>query len=346
MFIQRPPPPLLLNVTTGNSIAFTLIKFIYAFSLRSFIVFPLSGELVAGYGNGTSGAALNALTFPWGLAMDNNENLYVADFGNARIMKISTGTLAGSVVAGIGTSGNSINQLEQPTEIAIDKDLNIYINDDFNYRIMLWTKNSSFGNIVAGNGMPGYTNNTIDESIGLAVDSQGNIYVSDKVNHRVMKWTPNATSGTLAAGTGIQGSTNQQLSYPYGLYLDEDNSYLYIADWNNHRIQRYRLGNSTIGTTVAGGNGMGNGSNQLNEPYDVCVSKKTGNIYIADKGNQRIQRCSPGATSGITIIGTTGINTIDDGFLNAPSNVILNNNETYLYVSELDNHRVKRYRLP
>ena len=56
-------------------------------------------------------------------------------------MKISTGTLAGSVVAGIGTSGNSINQLEQPTEIAIDKDLNIYINDDFNYRIMLWTKN-------------------------------------------------------------------------------------------------------------------------------------------------------------------------------------------------------------
>jgi len=142
MFIQRPPPPsLLLNVTTGNSIAFTLIKFIYAFSLRSFIVFPLSGELVAGYGNGTSGAALNALTFPWGLAMDNNENLYVADFGNARIMKISTGTLAGSVVAGIGTSGNSINQLEQPTEIAIDKDLNIYINDDFNYRIMLWTKN-------------------------------------------------------------------------------------------------------------------------------------------------------------------------------------------------------------
>ena len=70
MFIPRPPPPsLLLNVTTGNSIAFTLIKFIYGFSLQSFIVFPLSGELVAGYGNGTSGAALHALTFPWGLAM-------------------------------------------------------------------------------------------------------------------------------------------------------------------------------------------------------------------------------------------------------------------------------------
>ncbi len=314
--------------------------------LRLFVdLSPLIGVTVAGYGNGTGGSALNALMSPWGLALDANDSLYVADYNNHRVMKIELGSLTGLIVAGTGVTGNNATQLCAPTELAVDANSNIYVSDDFNYRVMLWRKNSSSGVIVAGNGTSGSTASQISQSIGLAVDSHGNIYVSDKSNHRVMKWAPNATSGTVVAGTGVAGSSSQQLYYPYGLYLDTNNSYLYIADTGNSRIQRYSLNKTTNGTTVAGGNGVGSGSNQLNYPYGVCVSKKTGDIYIADTSNHRIQRWSPGATSGVTIFGSAGVNGTNATLLHGPANVILNKNETFLYVSDTNNNRVQRFNL-
>jgi DNA-binding beta-propeller fold protein YncE len=160
-----------------------------------------------------------------------------------------------------------------------------------------------------------------------------------------MKWKQNATNGTLIAGTGGSGNSSQQLSWPFGLYLDELNSYLYIADMGNHRIQRYYLGVITNVTTVAGGNGYGSGNHQLNRPYGVCVSKKTGAIYIADTSNNRIQRWSPGATSGVTIAGIVGTSGTDSTLLNAPAAVALSPNETFLYVSDNYNNRVQRFEL-
>jgi sugar lactone lactonase YvrE len=306
----------------------------------------LSGVTVAGYGNGTAGSALNALNSPWGLALDVNDSLYVAEYGNHRVMKIQAGSLTGSIVAGsTGVSGNSDTELCNPTELAVDANSNIYVNDDFNYRVMLWREYSSSGVIVAGNGTSGSTASQIGQSVGLALDSQGNIYVSDKAYNRIMKWAPNATSGILVAGTGVAGSSSQQLYNPYGLHLDENNSYVYIADYYNHRVQQYRLDIITNGITVAGGNGPGPGSNQFNYSCGVCVSKKTGDIYIADTLNNRIQRWCPGATTGVTIVGITGVSGTNTTLLNGPANVILNKNETFLYVSDTNNNRVQRFNL-
>ncbi len=306
----------------------------------------LIGVTVGGYGNGKAGNASNALNFPWGLAFDVNESLYVADHRNSRVMKLQSTSLTGSIVAGTGVYGNSSAQLRNPAELAVDANSNIYVNDDFNFRVMLWHKNSSSGVMVVGSGTWGNLTNTIGQSVGLAVDSKGNIYVSDYSNERVMKWAPNATSGTLVAGqSGVLGSSSK-LNRPFGLYLDETNSYLYIADFNNHRIQRYALNVTATATTVAGGNGAGLGSDQLDQPAGVYVSKKTGDIYIADQNNHRIQRWSPGATSGVTIVGISGVSGTNATMLNSPANVILNKNETYLYVSDNNNHRVQRYILP
>jgi sugar lactone lactonase YvrE len=306
----------------------------------------LIGVTVGGYGNGTAGAALNGLKNPWGLAFGVNGSLYVADYANSRVIKLQPGSLTGSVVAGTGVYGSNATQLGYPAELAVDANSNIYVNDNNNYRVMLWHKNSSSGVEVVGNGTSGNSMNTIGPSIGLAVDSNKNIYVSDYGNQRVMKWAPNATSGTLIAGqTGVLGNTSQLLHRPYGLYLDETNSYLYIADFYNHRIQRYCLNVTANGTTVAGGNGAGSGSDQLNQPEGVYVSKKTGDIYIADQANNRIQRWSPGATTGVTITGIAGVSGTNATMLNAPAHVILDANETYLYVSDTNNHRVQRFSL-
>lgn len=311
------------------------------------VLFPLSGVTVAGYANGTAATDLTGLNNPWGLAIDVNNSLYVSDSNNNRVMKFQAGFLNGSIVAGTQVGGSNANQLSSPAELRIDTYSNIYVDDNSNCRVMLWRKNSSSGVIVAGSGVCGSSTSTIGTSIGLALDSQGNIYVSDKNYNRVMKWAPNATFGILVAGTpGVAGSSNQQLNTPFGLYLDENNSYIYIADLGNHRIQRYTLGITANGTTVAGGNGQGSSSSQLSEPHGVYVSKKTGDIYIADMRNNRIQRWSPGASSGVTIVGITGVTSTNATMLNSPIDVILSMDETFLYVSDNTNNRVQRYQLP
>ncbi|CAF1294209.1 unnamed protein product [Adineta ricciae] len=98
-------------------------------------------------------------------------------------------------------------------------------------------------------------------------------------------------------------------------------------------------------TTVAGGYGIGLNSTQLYTSYDVCVSK-AGDIYIANKSNRRIQLWKVEATTGITIIGMTGITGTNATLLYGPSDVLLSANESFLYVSDNDNNRVQRYKLP
>ena len=314
------------------------------FSLSFSAITLQTGELIAGYGNNTSGNDLSGLRIPWGLVVDDNGSFLVSDNFNHRVLKFDEGSRLGTIIAGTGANGSSLNQLKYPAEVCVDALKNIYVADSGNHRVVLWPKNSSTGILRAGNGTSGNTLNTLNSPLGLAVDSQGNIYVSESNNHRVTKWAPNATSGIIIAGTGVAGNRSNELFAPFGLFLDEINSYLYIADRNNHRIQRYNLNGTFNSTTVAGGNGAGIGNHQLNIPYAMVVSKK-GFIYIADAQNCRIQRWSPGATSGVTVVGITNTAGTNLTLLTNPDGLALNPNETFLYVSERNGHRVLRFKM-
>ena len=87
------------------------------------------------------------------------------------------------------------------------------------------------------------------------------------------------------------------------IFLDHGGN-LYVADLNNNRIQEFTSG-STIGVTVAGGNGAGSAANQLQAPTSVFVDE-AGNVFVVDDGNHRIQKWAPGATSGVTVAGGNG----------------------------------------
>ena len=86
--------------------------------------------------------------------------------------------------------------------------------------------------------------------------------------HRDAKWTP---IGYLVAGRFKQGTATNQLCNPYGFYID-DNLGIYIADSTNDRIMKWCYG-ATCGELIAGGNGKGDRSDQLNCPTDVIVDK-------------------------------------------------------------------------
>ncbi|CAF1677115.1 unnamed protein product [Rotaria magnacalcarata] len=92
------------------------------------------------------------------------------------------------------------------------------------------------------------------------------------------KWSQNGV--TIAGGNGAGGATNQ-FNLPYRLFVDDDQT-LVIVDHINHRIMQWKNGNTTNGQVVAGGNGAGNGLNQLNYPIDVLIDKETDSLIICN----------------------------------------------------------------
>ena len=215
------------------------------------------------------------------------------------------------------------------------------MGDHLNGRIQLFAQNATVGVTVAGGA------GDLGETYGVRLDNNGNIYASDVTHSRVMRWPPNSTvNGTIVAG-GTNGPGPWSLTNPRQIDFDSTFSFLYVVDNGNHRIQRCDLVNtSATPVTVAGGNGLGAAPNQLHSPNSLCVSRKTGALYIADAGNARVQRWTIGSSVGVTIAGSVnGTSGNSATELSVPSGIALDANETFLYVSEWDNSRVQRFPL-
>ncbi len=305
----------------------------------------LLGLTIAGYGNGTEGSDAIGLFSPSGICVMPTGEFYVADRNNARVQHFMPGSFVGQTVAGDMTTGSGPTQLNEPFNIDVNPSTrSVYVADFFNNRIQLWVANATQGKTIIGVSTWPVT----QDIFGVRLDAQGQIYVSDFGSSIAIRWPPNGTNGTVVAGIGTGGSDNKSLSNPMQIDLDASGEYIYIVDFSNNRIQKWKLPTNgsapaTAGVTVAGGNGAGPGATQLNGPHAVYVSKKTGSIYIADTYNNRIQRWDVGATQGVTVAG--GSLGTGAAQLNQPEGVALDPNETYLYVSDQANHRVQRFNL-
>jgi sugar lactone lactonase YvrE len=220
-------------------------------------VTTLAGSGASGYADGTGTAA--QFTFPSGVAVDGAGNVYVGDYNNHRIRKITPGgevtTLAGSGATGAFNGGyadgpGTAAQFYSPMGVAVDSAGNVYVADMNNHRIRKITP----GGVVttlAGSGASGYTEGTGTEAQfyaprSVAVDSAGNVYVVDNFNQRIRKITPGGVVTTLA-GSGATGmgnggyaegpGTEAQFSNPLGVAVDSAGN-VYVTDTNNQRIRK------------------------------------------------------------------------------------------------------------
>ncbi|CAF4539654.1 unnamed protein product [Rotaria socialis] len=124
----------------------------------------------------------------------------------------------------------------------------------------------------------------------------------------------------------------------WGLALDE-RRYLYVSDVEKGEVRRYQLGEKN-GTLVAGGNGLGNGLNQLNFPAYLFVDRQQ-NVYVSDNYNHRVMKWNKGAKEGIVVAGGQGEgNALTQ--LSFPNGIFVDTLGT-LYVADMRNHRVMRW---
>jgi hypothetical protein len=322
----------------------------------------IAGTGAGGFSGDGGSAASAQLNSPSGIARDGSGNLYIADSGNQRVREVVSGTI--STVAGNGTAGYSGDgggatgaQLNSPSGVAVDSAGNVSIADRINSVVRrvsgatITTVAGTSAQGYSGDGGPG-TLALLDRPSGVAVDASGNIYIADTINSAVRKvsgTTITTVAGSGPANFGYAGdngpATSAKLSWPRGVAVDTSGN-LYIADSINNVIRK--VSGTTI-TTVAGngtagyaGDGGAATSAQLNGPYGVAVDA-SGNLYIADTGNNVIRKVT--GTTITTIAGTgTGGYAGDGGApttatLNQPQGVLVD--ASGLYIADTGNNVVR-----
>ena len=288
-------------------------------------------------GSGTTGGYQEGVgtsarfNFPYGVAVDSLDNVYVADRDNNRFRKITKKvddagdeTWTVSTFAG-GAQGHVEGDAADarfwfPQGVAVDESDNVYVADTGNERIRKITETEKVDNdgnkiwkvsTLAGDGTYGYRDGTaakFNSPYGVAVDESGNVYVADLVNHRIRKITKEVDNdgnkiwkvSTLAGSTsGYQDGAAARFNQPYGVAVDESGN-VYVADLANHRIRKITEteevdndGNKIWKVSTLAGSGtrgyQDGTAAQFDWPAGVAVDE-SGNVYVAERSNHRIRK--------------------------------------------------------
>jgi sugar lactone lactonase YvrE len=300
----------------------------------------VAGDGTAGY-SGDNGPAISAeLDRPYGVAVDASGNLYIADTYNQRIRKVSTSgtitTVAGNghenypgALNGGGYSGDgglaTDAELNAPLAVAVDTSGNLYIADTYNQRIR---KVDTSGTIstVAGNGqggsLGGYsgdggpaTSAELAQPTGVAVDASGDIYIiSDQYHNCIRKVDTSGTITTVAydgliqayTGPPVLSTSSAALSLPAGVTVDASGN-LYYSDGYScvrkivHTMDNIAIVAGKVDTTGYSGDGGPAVDAELNCPDGVAVDS-SGDIFIADTGNNRIREVKTSGSAAPTTV--------------------------------------------
>jgi len=273
---------------------------------------------VRGSVDGTGSAA--RFNSPYGIGVDSSGNVYLADSFNCTIRKITPAgvvtTLAGSPGYSGSTDGTgSAAQFYIPAAVALDGSGNAYVADAYNYTIRKITPAGVVTTLAGVAGTAGSTDGTgtaalLDSPMGLTVDSGGNVYVADAANNIIRKITSAGVVTTLAGTAGYSGSTDgtgtaAMFASPRDVTVDNAGN-LYVADTGNGTIRM--VTSAGVVTTLAGTVGIrghldGTGSAALfSLPYGLSADS-SGNVYVADTGNNTIRKVSSGGVAYTTFSG-------------------------------------------
>lgn len=322
----------------------------------------------AGDGGPATQARFNG---PWGVAVDRQGNLYIADQDNHRVRKVTPDAKITTVV-GNGTAGfagdegpASQAQLNGVLGICLDRAGNLLIADAANNRIRKIATDGSISTI-AGTGSAGFAGDggpavaaQLMYPFDVAVDKSGNCYIADGLNSRVRMVSTNGIITTVAGGGEFsedqsdgQPATKAKLHRPSSVFVDDQGS-LYFTDLFMNRVRK--VSPDGIITTIAGtgkdkdfaGDGGPAIHAILSNPTSVVVDA-AGTVFISDRINSCVRKVTPdGVIRTIAGLGDSEAGLEGDGGpaakakLGGPTGLALDS-QGNLYVADTWNNRVRK----
>jgi sugar lactone lactonase YvrE len=296
---------------------------------------------------------------PYGVALDSSGHVYVADFGNHAVRKITpqgvVSTLAGTGVSGSDNGTGATAKFSNPTGVAVDNSGHVYVADYANHAVRKIIPQGVVSTL-AGMKPGGYADGTggtakFNTPSGVAVDSSGHVYVADFGNHLIRKISPAGVVSTLAgvgaSAGGVDGTGGTaKFDGPSGVVVDASGN-LYVADQNNRCVRQ--ITPAGVVSTLAGLRpvvsvyGTGTAAKYIS-PFGIAVDH-SGQVYVSDSINCQICQISPGGVIG-TLAGVFGFPGYLDGsgatarFSN-PFGIDVDSSGQ-LYVADHGNNRIRK----
>ena len=306
--------------------------------------------------NAVNGTTVQArFNSPDAIIADKNGNLYIAEFFNETIRKISTDGVVSTIAGTTGIVGSSDAlgyqaSFHDPAGLAFDAQGNLYVADSHNSAIRKLTFDAQ------GNATVSTLANNIRDAQGVAVDSLGNVYASEFDSHDIKKISPDGHTVTIFAGSSSAGTldgigTAAKFNFPAGIVIDSKDN-LYVTDNMDHTVRKVAP-DGTV-TTIAGTAGVSGATDgvgtaaKFNNPNGITIDKN-GILYVADASNQSIRKIMPDGTVS-TFAGTSGptnggaVNGLGKAAqFNNPASVCIDQNGT-LFVADTGNNSIRKIR--
>lgn len=340
------------------------------------VISTIAGDYALGTGYGGDGYAATSaqLDAPMGVAVDDGDDLFIADSGNNVVREVDPTTQDINTVAGNGNWGYSGNggpptstDLSDPMSVAVDAAGDLFIADSLHNAVREVNASTDQIETVAGNGTGNYGGDNaaaiaaeLYDPTAVAADNMGNIYVADSANNVVRRVDLSTGVITTVAGNGTWGyggdgyaATAAELNDPMGIAVDAAGN-IYIADSGNNVVRK--VGPSGTITTIAGdftlgpgysGDGQAATSAQLDDPTGLALDGQY--LFIADTGNNVIRRVDLSTGTITTVAGdfALGAGYSGDGHaatsaqLNGPTGVAVDA-EGNLYIADTANNLVRK----
>jgi len=219
---------------------------------------------------GQRGSAAGMLSVPWGVAVNERNEIVVADNGNHRIQVFSSD---GTFLRSFGRKGDKQGEFNFLRGIALDvKNENILVVDRSNHRVQLFSEQGEYINQFGG---VGNLDHQLMAPLGLSINCDGNIIVADSCNKLVKIFSQ---SGKLLQKIGGDGS----FSLPF--HCVQYDKYLIVSDRDEHCIKVL----DRDGNFLYQFGKQGEGDGEFNTPYCLSVNK-AGHLMVCDGLNHRVQ---------------------------------------------------------
>ncbi len=213
--------------------------------------------------------------------------VYVADFLRDRIVMFTT---AGTWIGDIGSGGKQPARFDAPASVAVDAAGRLLVADFYNQRVQALTPDGRFLFQIGETGRKGVWAGLFNYPTDVAVLADGSLAVADAYNDRIQRFTADGRflckwGGPFALN--IPGRFNGWFRTATAVAAGPDGA-VYVADFYNHRIQKF----TDQGQFLVSIGSQGTGPGQFRFPTDVAVDR-AGNLYVVDFGNHRVEKFQP-----------------------------------------------------
>ncbi|MFA5832901.1 MAG: fibronectin type III domain-containing protein [Bacteroidota bacterium] len=282
------------------------------------------------------------------------------------------------------TGGISASTMNNPNGVSVDANGRLWVADRDNNRILRFDSAATKTSSSAANGVlgqpdfvtnsAGATGGKMSAPAGVHADANGRLWVADRANNRVLRFdnaaaksngsTPNGVLGQADYSSVTSGTSVSTMSAPWGVFFDV-NGRLWVADRGNSRVLRFD--NAATKSNGADANGVlgqalfttatfAKTQAGLGEPRGVAVDA-AGRLYVADEGNTRVMVYDSAAAKAnganadnvygqLDFTSDASPNPPGANTLAYPLSLFIDNLNSYVWIPDIYNHRVLRFKSP